>query len=250
MDPQKLNEFLLEGNKQYLPNISVDCVILGFHDEQLKVLLLKWKEWGSWCVPGGFVKRDESLEDSAKRTLEERTGLKNIFLKQFHAFSEPDREKNKKPIRETGNSESWLMDRFITIGYWALVEFSKVQPRPDWLSEECRWWDINTLPKLMYDHNVIVKKALEALRLSLNDHPVGYNLLGPKFTMPELQRLYETILGTPLDRRNFQKKMLSLDVLEKLAERKTGGAHKSPFLYRFDKKKYQRAMKTGLKKGF
>ena len=142
------------------------------------------------------------------------------------------------------------MERFITIGYWALVEFSKVTPRPDWLSEECKWWDIHRIPKLIYDHNQIVDKALEALRISLNDHPVGYNLLPEKFTMPQLQRLYETILDTPLDRRNFQKKMLALDVLEKLSERKTGAPHRSPFLYRFDKKKYERAMAHGLKKGF
>ena len=250
MDPQKLKVFLLQGDKLYLPNISVDCVIFGFHNNQLKVLLLKWKDWGNWCLPGGFVGRTESLDDSAKRILEERTGLKNIFLQQFYTFSEPERDKDKKPFKEVDSTNSWLMDRFITVGYWALVEFSKVTPRPDWLSEECKWWDIPKLPKLMYDHNTIVKKALEALRLNLNDYPVGYNLLGTKFTMPELQHLYETILGTSLDRRNFQKKMLALDVLEKLSERKTGGAHKSPFLYKFNKKKYERAVKKGLKIGF
>jgi 8-oxo-dGTP diphosphatase len=142
------------------------------------------------------------------------------------------------------------MERFITVGYWALVEFSKVTPQPDWLSEDCQWHDIHKVPKLIYDHNQIVESALEALRLSLNDHPVGYNLLPEKFTMPELQKLYETILDTPLDRRNFQKKMLSLDILERLAERKTGGAHKAPFLYRFDKRKYEKAMKKGLRVGF
>jgi hypothetical protein len=143
-----------------------------------------------------------------------------------------------------------MMERFITVGYWALVEFSKVTPRADWLSEDCQWWDIHRIPKLIYDHNSIVLKALDALRLSLNDYPVGYNLLPEKFTMPELQRLYETILGTSLDRRNFQKKMLALDVLERLSERKTGGPHKAPYLYRFDKKKYEKAMRQGLKMGF
>ena len=250
MDQDELQEFLLKGDTVYLPNISVDCVIFGFHDNKLKVLLLKWKDWGNWCIPGGFVRRNESLEDSANRILEERTGLSNIFLQQFHTFSDPQREKDKKPLKVAGEMPGWLMDRFITVGYWALVEFSKVTPRPDFLSEECRWWDIPKLPRLMYDHNQIVRKALETLRLSLNDHPVGYNLLGSKFTMPELQRLYETILGTNLDRRNFQKKMLALDVLEKLPERKTGGAYKSPFLYRFNKKKYQRAIKSGLKRTF
>jgi 8-oxo-dGTP diphosphatase len=252
MDPRekKLKSFLLNGHKDFLPHISVDCVIFGFHDNQLKVLLLKWKERGSWCVPGGFVMHDESLDDSAERTLQERTGLKDIFLRQFQAFGSPKREKGKRPFKIIGTSKSWLMERFITVGYWALVEFSKVTPQPDWLSEDCQWHDIHKVPKLIYDHNQIVESALDALRLSLNDHPVGYNLLPEKFTMPELQKLYETILDTPLDRRNFQKKMLSLDILERLAERKTGGAHKAPFLYRFDKRKYEKAMKKGLRVGF
>ena len=142
------------------------------------------------------------------------------------------------------------MERFVTVGYYALVEFSKVYPQPDWLSEECKWFDIPKIPKLIYDHNAIVTKALTALRLSLNDHPVGYNLLPEKFTMPELQRLYETVLDKPLDRRNFQKKVLNAGILERLKERKIGGAHKAPYLYRFDKKKYEKAMKQGLKFGF
>ena len=247
---KKLRDFLLRGDRTFLPHISVDCVIFGFHNDQLKVLLLKWKDWGTWCLPGGFVKRDESLDESARRTLMERTGLENIFLQQFHTFGEPQRERGKKPFKMMGSSKSWMMDRFVTVGYWALVEFSKVTPRADWLSEECQWWDIPKIPKLIYDHNAIVLKALDALRLSLNDYPVGYNLMPEKFTMPELQRLYETILDTSLDRRNFQKKMLALDFLERLPERKTGGAHKAPFLYRFDKKKYEKAMKQGLKMGF
>jgi 8-oxo-dGTP diphosphatase len=247
---KKLKSFLLNGHKDFLPHISVDCVIFGFHNNQLKVLLLKWKDRGSWCVPGGFVMRDESLDDSAKRTLQERTGLKDIFLRQFQAFGNPGREKGKRPFKIAGASKSWLMERFITLGYWALVEFSKVTPKPDWLSEDCQWHDIHKVPRLIYDHNQIVESALEALRLSLNDHPVGYNLLPEKFTMPELQKLYETILDTPLDRRNFQKKMLGIDILERLNERKLGGAHKAPFLYRFDKKKYEKAMKKGLRVGF
>lgn len=252
MDSHKkmLKEFLLYGNRIFLPHISVDCVILGFHDIQLKVLLLKWKDVGHWCIPGGFIKRNESLDDSAKRILKERTGLENIFLRQFQAFGDPQRDRGKKPVKIVGASKSWAMDRFITVGYWALVDFSKVNPQPDWLSEDCKWWDIHKIPKLIYDHNAIAEKALEVLRLSLNDQPVGYNLLPEKFTMPELQSLYETILGKTLDRRNFQKRMLSLDILERLSERKMGGAHKAPYLYRFDKRKYEKAMKQGLRIGF
>lgn len=246
---KKLKDFLLTGDKSFLPHISIDCVIFGFHENRLKVLLLKWKERGQWSLPGGFIQHNESIDSSAKRTLKERTGLSNIYLRQFYTFGEPKRDRNKPFIKRQQVKKTWLDNRFITVGYYALVEYSKVSPQPDWLSESCGWYDVGNAPKLIYDHNDIVDKALEVLRSSLNDVPVGYNLLPAKFTMPELQNLYETILDVKLDRRNFQKKMLSFGLLERLNERKTGGAHKSPYLYRFDKKKYDRAMKQGLKFG-
>ena len=240
---KQLKEFFLRGDRIYMSHLSVDCVIFGFHDDQLKVLLMKWKNGGQWCLPGGFVKYEESVDDSAVRTLKERTGLDKIYLQQFHTFGDPNREKGKS-IKIKG--VSWINNRFVSVGYYALVEYSKVTPQPDILSMECRWWDLQHVPTLIYDHNLIIKKALEALRLDLNDHPVGYNLLAEKFTMPELQRLYETILDKPLDRRNFQKKILGLGILERLKERKLGGAHKAPYLYRFDKRKYAKAIKQGL----
>jgi len=253
MDREKqFKDFLRNGNTTHLAHISVDCVIFGFHDDQLKVLLLKWREGGLWCLPGGFVERTEAVDASAVRILKDRTGLDAIFLQQFHTFGDPDRERKKEQMKMPYGAVrgSWLQDRFISIGYYALVEYSRVDPKPDWLSDECRWWDIHSLPRMVLDHSKIIAKALDALRASLYHHPVGYNLLPEKFTMPELQRLYETILDKPLDRRNFQKKMLSLDVLERLKERKTGGAHKAPYYYRFDKKKYIQAMKQGLRIGF
>lgn len=245
MEINNLKDFHRYGEKVFLPHLSVDCVIFGFHDNQLKVLLLKWKD-GPWCLPGGFVMYTESLDDSAQRILAERTGLDRIYLQQFYVFGDPIREKGKK----VPDSKSWMNKRFISIGYYALVEFSKVNPKPDFLSVDCRWWDIKSVPALIYDHRQIIEKALQSLRFDLNDHPVGYNLLPEKFTMPELQRLYETILDESLDRRNFQKRMLSLNILERLKERKTGGAHKAPYLYRFDRKKYEKAVKQGLKPGW
>jgi ADP-ribose pyrophosphatase YjhB (NUDIX family) len=245
-----IQQFLEKGNEIFLPNISVDCVIFGFHENQLKVLLLKWKDLQQWCLPGGFIYTDEHVDDSAKRILLERTGLKDIFLKQFYTFGNADRERfnvGKSPVKV--KKGSWILNRFITIGYWALVEFSKVKPMPDFLSDSCKWWDVNRLPKLMLDHSGIIRKALESLQFNLNDYPVGHNLLPSKFTMPELQQLYETILNKKLDRRNFQKKIIALDILERLPERKLGGAHKAPYYYRFDRKKYQKAMKRGLKFG-
>lgn len=242
-----LEDFLLHGDRVFLPQLSVDCVIFGFHEYQLKVLLLKWKKGISWSLPGGFVKKRESLDDSASRTLRERTGLDHIFLQQFYAFGNPDRDRNKKLFASLFGRKSWIMNRFVTVGYYSLVEFSKVSPKPDTLGNECRWWDLKSIPRLIFDHHEIVLKALETLRASLQDHPVGFNLLPHKFTMPELQRLYETILNRRLDRRNFQKKILAMGVLDRLKERKTGGAHKAPYLYKFNKRKYQKALKEGLR---
>ncbi len=247
--PEIANEFLRNGHDKFLRHLSLDCVIFGFHENELKVLLLKWKEQGPWCLPGGFVGKEESLDDAAIRVLSERTGLKNIFLRQFYTFGNPRREKKKELFRGTAKG-GWMMERFISIGFYALVEFSKVSPKADMFSEECRWWDVHSVPKLVYDHNEIFATALSVLRSSLNDHPIGYRLLPEKFTMPELQRLYETILDRKLDRRNFQKRMLGMGILERLKERKTGGAHKAPYLYRFNKQKYEKAVRQGLSNGF
>lgn len=244
-------EFFESGHNYFLPHLSIDNVIFGFHDNELKVLLLQWKENHRWCLPGGFIYKDEHIEEAAIRVLKRRTGLDSIYLQQFYTFGDPYREHGKHGITKPKGikSGSWFMERFVTIGYWALVEFSKVVPKPDEFSEACSWCDIDKVPPLILDHNNILEKALQSLRLNLNDYPVGKDLLTQKFTMPELQRLYETILGKQLDRRNFQKKILVLDILERLEERKLGGAHKAPFLYRFDQKKYERAMKQGLKFG-
>jgi hypothetical protein len=246
--PDLQTDLIDNGHELYLRHLSVDCVIFGFHENELKVLLLKWAK-GPWCVPGGFVGKTESMEQSVNRTVKQRTGLDNIFFRQFHVFSDPQREKKKELFRYAERG-GWLTERFISVGFYALVEFSKVSPQGDQFSEECTWWDVDSVPKMVFDHNEIFQKALATLRQSLNDHPIGYELLPNKFTMPELQKLYETILGTALDRRNFQKKMLAMGILERLKERKTGGAHKAPYLYKFNKAKYDKALKLGLKGGF
>jgi 8-oxo-dGTP diphosphatase len=246
-----LSEFFEKGDQFYIPHLSIDCVIFGFHENELKVLLLQWKDSRRWCLPGGFILKDEHIDNAAVRILQNRTDLNNIYLQQFYTFGDPVRDRKNHGVTKPSEvkGKSWLMERFITVGYWALVEFSKVTPTPDDFSLECRWWDINKVPSLILDHNAILEKALSSLRLHIHDYPVGKDLLPKRFTMPELQSLYETILGKPLDRRNFQKKILSLGILERLKERKQGGAHKAPFLYRFDTKKYQQALKQGLKFG-
>jgi 8-oxo-dGTP diphosphatase len=251
-----LENFVIEGSEIYLPALSLDCVILGFHENQLKVLLLKMKNAKQWALPGGFILKNEEIDKAAKRVLKERTGLSEIFLQQFKVFGKPKRsdanfhrqffQKNEIEIK----NDHWLFQRFVTVGYYALVEYSYVNPRIDNFSDQCTWRDINDLPELMMDHKQILDKALETLRSHLSYHPIGYNLLSEKFTMPQLQKLYETILGKKLDRRNFQRKILSYGILKRLKEVKQGVAHKAPYLYSFDLRKYQQALKDGLQGGW
>ena len=240
---------------QFLNHISLDCVVFGFHDNQLKVLLIRIRNTTNWALPGGFVRKAESLETAANRVLIERTGLGNIFLKQFNVFGDPLRSKENPIVKEliisgVNTGMDWFNQRFISVGYYALVDFSKAVPTPDNFSDLCTWKNLKGLGSLILDHNHILNSALETLRLQLNYQPLGYNLLPEKFTMPELQNLYETILGKELDRRNFQRKILSFNILNRLEERKTGGAHKAPFLYEFNMENYQSALKNGLSGGW
>jgi len=243
------------NTSQFLDHISLDCVIFGFHENELKVLVLHYTATQQLALPGGFLTEDESLEDAAKRVLKQRTGLDNIFLKQFKVFSNPERAKSNPAIQDVKDSGvevnmDFFNQRFITVGFYALVEFTKVHPKPDELSDSCIWMNVSDNIELILDHNTIVDEALEALRLQLNYQPIGYNLLPDKFTMPELQKLYETILDKELDRRNFQRKILSYKILNKLDERRKGGAYKSPYLYEFNLKNYQKALNEGLSGGW
>ena len=249
-------ELLNAGEKSFLPSLSVDCVIFGFHENQLKVLLLKHRYLDMWSLPGGFVYRDEPTDAAAYRVLKERTGLNEIFLQQFHVFGEPDRSEKEFHLRDLKkdginvNADHWILQRFVTIGYYALVEFSKVNPASDTISEKCVWWEIHKVPDLILDHRKILDTALATLRMQLNYQPIGYNLLPEKFTMPELLKLYETILDKKLDRRNFQRKILGFRIIRRLKETKKGVAHKAPYLYSFDLKKYHKALSEGFNVGW
>jgi hypothetical protein len=241
-----------EEPRKYLNHISLDCVVFGFHSNQLKVLVLHMKRTGEWVLPGGFVYEDESMEVAANRVLKVRTGLDKIFLRQFNVFSDPNRSNRNPAVADlvlsgqTYPPQGWFNQRFISVGFYALVEFSQVQPQPDELSDVCEWVNLDQIGTLMLDHNVILKKALETLRLQLSFQPIGYNLLPEKFTMSELRKLYETILGKELDRRNFQRKIQGYNILEQLDEVRQGVAHKAPVLYKFNLENYQKALEEGL----
>lgn len=229
----------------YLSELTLDCVILSFHEDCLKVLLLRWKGTEEWSLPGGPIRRNEAVDAAANRILKERTGLDDIFLQQFHVFGEVERynrEEIKYKLKHLIDPDKWY-ERAVSVGYYALVDHAKAMPTPDPFTEQCAWWDVQQIPALLFDHNRIIQVARQALRTQLSWQPIGYNLLPEKFTLPELQRLYEAILGKGLDPRNFQRKMLSLGILERLAERRRGGAFKSPYLYRFKKEEYELKLK-------
>jgi 8-oxo-dGTP diphosphatase len=243
----------LDG-EAFLPSLSVDCVIFGFHAGELKVLLLQLKHSGKWALPGGFIYKNEDVETAAVRVLYERTQLKHIFLQQFYLFGDVRRTRQKharKLLQEAKveNIEShWLLQRFATLGYYALVEYEKVQPVPDALSSDCSWHRITDLPSLIIDHLQIIEKGLQVLRQQLNYQPIGLNLLAEEFTLKDLQLIYETILDKKLDRANFQRKILTYGILEKKEKLYTGGSHKAPYLYSFQKENYFKALENGFNK--
>ena len=228
-----------KNKPKMLPSVSIDCVILGFHDSQLKILLLKYKNTDYYALPGGFINMEEDLEDAAQRVLDERTGLRDIYLEQFHVFGSKNRQNDvihQDIMAESGivlKPTHFLLNRFISIGYYALIDFSKANPSPDDFSDSCEWYDLDKLPSLMFDHNQIFEKALETLRSGLDEKLIGFNLLPETFTINELQNLYETILGEKLIRSNFQRKILGLGILERIEKKMTGAANKAPYLYRF-----------------
>jgi len=229
-----------EQTDRWLPGISVDCVIFGFHENQLKVLLLKFQKTDVWSLAGGFVGVDEDVDQAAARVLVERTGLKDIYLEQFYTFGDLERnvraENEHRVVSDAlagpESDLSWLAKRYITIGYYALVDYSQVIVNPGDVSDAADWVDIASLPNLFLDHTRIVERALAALRQSLDEKLVAFELLGETFTMSEIQTVYETILGKTLVRTNFQRKILSLDILDRIEKKYTGGAHKAPYLYR------------------
>ncbi|KAB7733263.1 NUDIX domain-containing protein [Rudanella paleaurantiibacter] len=237
---QPTKNFQKEVAEQCIRYLSIDGVIFGFHQNQLNVLLLRWKGTNEWCLPGGFIRKTESVDEAAERVMQERTGLNELFLQQFHVFGAVvryDQDAVWRKINLNVDADSWS-ERTISIGYYALVEHSKVVPTPDFLTEECRWWPLDEVPGLLFDHNHIIEVATRALRRQLNDQPISH-LLPESFTIPELQRLHETILGHPLDARNFYKKMMASGTLERLTERRAGTPHKAPYLYRFTRSESQ-----------
>lgn len=237
---------------EWMPGLSIDCVIIGFDQGKLHILITKVFDTHVWSLPGGFIRKEENMDQAACRILEERSGMTLPYLQQFYTFGDVNRRepssilsqlKSHKALQEMAK---WLEQRFISTGYLSFVNLRKSNPSPDALGETCSWIPVEKLPELLFDHRNIINKALEHVRNQINYMPVGKSLLPEIFTMKEFQLLYESILGRELDRGNFQKKMLRLGFLKRLEKMKGGGSHKAPYLYSFDTDTYNELLEKGI----
>ncbi|WP_164108175.1 MULTISPECIES: NUDIX hydrolase [Sphingobacterium] len=210
---------------------TVDCLILTFHEGQLKVLLTErneypYKDW--WAVPGYFVDKEEEMEDAVKRISYENTGLKDIYLEQLAAFAGVKRHPE---------------GRILTVAFMALVRYedvkNKVKPVTNYM-RQAKWFDVNNVPELAFDHKDILRIGLHKLKANLTFSFAPFELLPEKFTLTQLQQIYESILGESLDKRNFRKKMSNLGYLKELDEYQTGVSYRAARLYKIDKKKFNK----------
>ncbi|HKK78197.1 MAG TPA: NUDIX domain-containing protein [Phaeodactylibacter sp.] len=222
-----------EFNEYFKSAFTVDNVIFGFDEGDLKVLLIKRGEephQGKWALPGYFVYPNEDLDAAAKRVLEELTGLRNVYLEQVKTFGAVDRHS---------------FGRVITVAYFSLIKISHYNIQPSSIARKAKWHSIAEVDGLAFDHDEILEACFNRLKWSVRSRPVGFELLPPKFTLTELQHLYEAILETDLDKRNFRKKILSMDLLIDLDETQEGVAHRPARLYRFDPKRYEQFLAEG-----
>ena len=220
-----------KGEDKHL--VALDCIIFGFDEGELKLLVLKRKfapAKGEWSLMGGFLKKNESLDEGARRILCQLTGLNNIYMEQLHSFGNVNRDPG---------------ERTISVAYYALI---KVDENDRKLSEAhgAQWLSMKNIPNLIFDHNQMVEKALKTLRSKIVRNPIGFELLPEKFTLPQLQNLYEAINQQPLDKRNFRKQILETGLLVKLNEKEKGSSKKGAFFFKFNKAKYLMFAEKGL----
>ncbi len=217
----------------YSPSITaVDCIIFGFDGKELNLLLIKRNfppAQGEWSLMGGFLEQKESINDATKRVLKELTGMSDVYLEQLQGYGEIDRDPGQ---------------RVISIAYYALI---KIDDYDEVLADKfnAKWFPIDKYPKLIFDHSSMVNKALRRLQRKAQNQPIGFELIPQKFTIPQLQKLYEAIFRKEFDKRNFRKKILSFNVLRKLEEKDKGSSKKGAYYYQFEQKEYNRLLKDG-----
>ncbi|MGB3776391.1 MAG: NUDIX domain-containing protein [Leeuwenhoekiella sp.] len=219
-------------NKEDKILLALDCIIFGFDKNELKILLIKRDfepEKGKWSLMGGFLRKSEDLDQAAYRILTRLTGIHDIYLEQLYTFSKVDRDPG---------------ERTLSTAYYALINVD-AHNTEEMQHSSAQWFSVNEAPELIFDHNEMVKKAILRLRRRAINKPIGFELLPEKFTMKQLQKLYEAILDDKQDKRNFINKVNSLDVLVKLDEKDMTSSRKGSFLYQFDKDKYDAKVREG-----
>lgn len=231
-----LVEFLKNGHEAFMPGLSVDVVIVGYEAQQLKCLLLQIGD--KWLLPGGFVSKSESVEQSAYRVMHERTGLKEPHLQFLSVFGDANRGFGQEwkdyfiskniPWEDT----YWVNNRFLSLAYYSLVNMTQMHPQLSVFDEAFKWFSFDELPHMWMDHEQIVNKARAQIKTDVINNPITYNLLPETFTMPELHQLHQTILQKEIDRSRFQKKMLSLEIFERMEELAKDRPGRNPYLYR------------------
>jgi 8-oxo-dGTP diphosphatase len=213
--------------------LTVDCVVFGLDERDLKVMLIQRDLppfEGAWALPGGFVRIGETLDEAAARELEEETGLRKVFLEQLYTFGAIDRDPR---------------ERVVSVAYYALINLSEQRVHAASDARDAGWFAVHDTPSLAFDHGEILEMALERLRGKLRYQPIGFELLPRKFTLSELQHVYELVLERELDKRNFRKRVLAMDLLVETDEVQQDVAHRAARLYRFDERKYRRLVKAG-----
>lgn len=214
--------------------IAVDCIIFGFDGRQLQGLFIKRgfePEKGKWSLMGGFVNKDENVDEAASRVLRTLTGLTNLYMEQLYCFGDVNRD---------------VAGRVVSVAYFALINIADYSEQLQH-DHEARWFALNKIPALIFDHKQMVTKAKERLQQKVANHPIGFELLPEKFTLPQLQNLYEAIYEGPIDKRNFTRKILSLSILNKLNEKEKETSRKGAFYYVFDRNKYNKLEHEGMK---
>jgi ADP-ribose pyrophosphatase YjhB (NUDIX family) len=213
--------------------LSIDCLIFGFRNGALDILLIKHAEGiskGKWALPGGWIQYNEDVDQAAHRILKSLTGVSDIYLEQLRSFGNVDRYPDK---------------RVITIAYYALVNADNYALNPGFTASDVQWFNIHEVPKLPYDHNQILDFGFRHLKHKVRHEPIGFNLLPKKFTLHQIQQLYEAILETELDKPNFRRKLLNMNLLVPCHEKQQAVSHRAANLYRFDKKIYDQLTEKG-----
>lgn len=226
MEKAKLSNKIIDA-------LSVDCVLFGFHASQLKILLVKHGQGaskGNWALPGGWIKYNEDVDEAANRVLKDLTGVSDVYLEQLRAF---------------GNINRFPTKRVITIAYYALIKPENVVLKPGFTASDAQWFSIAKVPRLLYDHKAILQFGFNYLKHKVRHEPIGFNLLPAKFTLHQLQELYEAILETTLDKPNFRRKLINMNLLIRCQEREKGVSHRAATLYKFDRKIYKLLLQKG-----